>query len=371
MPAGESAQTTEAATATTDAYLQKYGTLNASKDRIAGSLYTVAISAVGAVSDFMSSDTLYSYALKAFDLDPTTESRTTIRKVLMSDPSDPNSFVSKLGDDRYKRLAAAFNFDASGKVTQQRLPQTAAQQIDTANLYLKQLGSSPSTSQLAQAKTDTTAYKTALESVITIDDFVGNKTIVDYVKKSYGLGDASLSKDDLKKIFTSDLTDPKSFANAKGDKRYAEMAAAFSFTASGAIATGDKSAQNDYDGVQTQSLYLRQQMEEEAGAENPGVRLALYFSRKASDLTSSYGLLADSALYSVVQTTLGIPAEASNANVDTQKRLIDKKLDVASLKDPASLAKFINRFLALYDTQNAASGSDSPALAVLTDSAGQ
>ena len=55
--------------------------------------------------------------------------------------------------------------------------------------------------------------------------------------------------------------------------------------------------------------HIRQTLEEEAGAKNEGVRLALYFERKASGVKSAYGILADAALLKVVQTALGIPAE--------------------------------------------------------------
>ena len=37
------------------------------------------------------------------------------------------------------------------------------------------------------------------------------------------------------------------------------------------------------------------------------MRLALYFTRKASSITTSYQILADKALTQVVQTALGLP----------------------------------------------------------------
>ncbi len=53
--------------------------------------------------------------------------------------------------------------------------------------------------------------------------------------------------------------------------------------------------------------YVRQVLEEEAGQQNEGVRLALYFQRKAPGLSNAYQILADRALSTVVRTALGLP----------------------------------------------------------------
>ena len=175
---------------------------------------------LSSVAGFMANTAVYSYALKAFDLDPATESHSKIMRVLKSDPSDPKSYARRLGDERYVRLAAAFNFDDKGRMASQRLPQTEANQIATANRYADLLGDNPSKAAHAKAKSETTDYKAALSSVATINDFVTNDTILTYALKAYGLDQEKLSKDDLKAILTSDLGDPESFANAKNDNRY-------------------------------------------------------------------------------------------------------------------------------------------------------
>ncbi|MGO7932298.1 DUF1217 domain-containing protein, partial [Rhizobium ruizarguesonis] len=50
----------------------------------------------------------------------------------------------------------------------------------------------------------------------------------------------------------------------------------------------------------TQGLYVQQTMETQEGESNDGVRLALYFSRKAPRITSIYSILGDKALYQVI-----------------------------------------------------------------------
>ncbi|WP_342108179.1 DUF1217 domain-containing protein [Methylobacterium sp. SI9] len=116
----------------------------------------------------------------------------------------------------------------------------------------------------------------------------------------------------------------------------------------------------------TVNSYIQQSMEDDAGAENEGTRLALYFRRKVGTVKSAYGLLADPALAEVVRTAIGLPAEAAKSSIETQARLVERKIDLSSLKDPAKLDQFIKRFTLLWDSKQNA--SPAPAFALLTNS---
>ena len=107
-------------------------------------------------------------------------------------------------------------------------------------------------------------------------------------------------------------------------------------------------------------------MENDAGDENEGTRLALYFRRKVGSIKSAYGLLADPALAEVVRTAIGLPPEAVKSSVDTQARLIERKVDLKSLRDPVKLDQFIKRFAILWDAKT--DTTPAPALALLTNS---
>jgi hypothetical protein len=365
LPDGESAQTPAALKATIEAYFGNYQNQTASSDRTATSLFKVAVASVTTAAQFVSSSAVYNYALKAFDLDPTQESRSTIMRVLRSDPSDPKSFVNTLKDERYVRLAAAFNFDDSGKVAAPRQVQTAANQTDTANRYAERLGADPKPAAVEKAKAETEAYRAALATVVSVADFVSNKTITDYALKAYGLETEKLAPKDLVAILTSDLSDPKSFVNASGDKRMIEFAAAYAFTTDGRVDRDRQDVQTAKNFLSTQDFFLRQSMEEEAGGDNEAVRLALYFRRMGPELSSFYDILADPALLNVVQIAVGLPAESGQSNIDVQKRTLEKKLDLESFKDPKQLERFISRFIALYDAQSGSSAATSPALMIL------
>lgn len=98
--------------------------------------------------------------------------------------------------------------------------------------------------------------------------------------------------------------------------------------------------------------YLRQTLEEDAGKQNEGVRLALYFDRKAGGITSFYDVLADTALAKVVRTSLGLPDSFASADIDKQVQLFESKLDIADFSDPAKLSKFLTRFTSMWEVNN-------------------
>ena len=56
----------------------------------------------------------------------------------------------------------------------------------------------------------------------------------------------------------------------------------------------------------------------------------------------------------VAQVALDIPAATGAADIDRQANLIESKLKVSDLRDPAKLDKFLQRFARLYDAQSGA-----------------
>ena len=98
--------------------------------------------------------------------------------------------------------------------------------------------------------------------------------------------------------------------------------------------------------------YLRQTLEEQAGDENEGVRLALYFERKAETIDNFYQVLADKALSKVVRTVLGLPDSIAYADIDKQVEMFADRIDIETLGDPEKLEKLLDRFAAMWDATN-------------------
>lgn len=191
---------------------------------------------------------------------------------------------------------------------------------------------------------ETAYYLKTIGSIKSIDDFVKNTRVFTYAMNAFGLSDMASAKAFMRKVLTEGVADSKSFANKLADDRFVAFAKTFSFATTGADTTQSTGAQQ---GVVDK--YIRQTLETQEGADNEGVRLALYFQRTAPTVKTAYGLLGDAALWKVVKTVFGFPDEMANADIDKQAAAVTARLNVADLKDPAKLDKLITRFTAIYD----------------------
>lgn len=209
---------------------------------------------------------------------------------------------------------------------------------------------------------DTAYYLANIGNVKSIDDFLNNYKLYSYAMKAYGLDDMIYAKAFMRKVLTEGITDKDAFANKLSDSRYRDFAAAFNFAALGANATQSTAATTG-----TTSQYATQTLEQDAGDQNEGLRLALYFTRKASSITSPYQILADKALTQVVQTAMGWSSTISSSDIDMQAKMITDKINLTDFQDPTKVTKFVQRFAAMWDaTQAQSDTSTNPALVLIT-----
>jgi len=326
--------------------------------------YKNEIASVGSVTDFIKDSGLYNFVLSAFGLDPSKTSKLTIEKVLQSDASDPGSFANISHNAAFSKLAAAFNFDKAGNAKTASTAQVNASLIATIQLYNKAIDDPDGDADSTQA--EDAYYGNTIGTIKNVDEFLKDSRLVTYVLKAYDLDKNPPDNDTLRKILTSDPTDPKSYINKPENSAYRAMAISFNFGADGNdLTTPLQQVQTRSQMVATTDLYTRQTMEENAGNANEGVRLALYFQRMAPTITSAYSILANKALLQVTQTALGLPTSMSNADIELQANMITKRLDIADLKDPEKLKKFLAQFSALYDINNSDIKQTNPALAIL------
>jgi hypothetical protein len=194
---------------------------------------------------------------------------------------------------------------------------------------------------------ETEYYLENITKVKSIEEFVKDDRLFRYAMKAHGLKDMAYAKAFMVKAMKEGIDDPESFANKLTDKRYHDFVETFNFARHGETATIFTGAQQG-----TVDKYLRQTLEENAGEQNEGVRLALYFERKAPALTNFYEVLADPALAKVVRTALGLPASFAAADIDKQVQLFESRLDIADLADPEALGEFLTRFTSLWEIDN-------------------
>ena len=353
-----------------DDYLAENPNRSASSDRVATSLYKVAVTNIQTVSQLIRNKAVYEYALKAFGIDPASASKTEMIEVFRSDPGDPKSFARRSGDERYIALAAAFNFDEAGKIAEKRTAQTDASFTDIIERYTKSVSDTPTETQKRKITETTNTYREAIANVVSVADFVNDKTIVDYVTAAFDIADLRLTPSKLAEVLTSDPGDPESALAKMDDKRLVELRSAFQFNQFGGIDRPEDGAVSRLAKSRIEDLYLRQKFEESAGAESEGARLALYFKRNAADIKNGFDILAEPALLKVVQTAIGLPTESGQADVEVQRRMIEKRVDIASFKDPDALSRFINRFVALWDTQNGGGSGGFNAASIILGSGG-
>ncbi|WP_322987705.1 MULTISPECIES: DUF1217 domain-containing protein [unclassified Hoeflea] len=199
---------------------------------------------------------------------------------------------------------------------------------------------------------ETEYYLSRISEVKSIDEFMADTRLYNYAMKAHGLEDMSYAKAFMRKVLTEGVENDDAFANKLADSKYAAFAETYNFAQHGETATIFTKAQQG-----TVDKYLRLTLEEDVGVDNTGVRLALYFQRAAPDLTSAYGILADTAISQVVFTALGLPSELAAADIDKQADMLDARIDIEDFKDPEKLGKFLERFTALWELDNPSFGS--------------
>ncbi|NKJ37084.1 DUF1217 domain-containing protein [Rhizobium sp. SG570] len=385
LASGDTAQSQSAIDAASTAYMTNYRSSQSNLTTDAVNNYKNRIANVKTIKDFFTSNTadsstsndsmpeLYQMALRAYGIGSNEVTKTQLTKILESDPYDSKSYVSSLKDSRFTALAKAFNFDSAGNL---KPPVQSLSQTQT-NSYISEY-SSRSTAGLTgalltkatnDAKTAGTYFATNIVNVTSVTGLLADSKLTNFILTANGIDPKTVDTATLKKAFASDPSDSKSFINTADGAKFKSIVEAFNFDTSGNL-TDSKlgTAQNGGALAQTNDLYLHQTLEDQEGQTNAGVRLALYFQRKAPSINSIYDIMGDTALYQVITTTYSLPSSISSMDVTTQANMLSKFVNVSDLQDPDKVNKLLQRFSAMYDLENNTASSTSPALSILTSS---
>lgn len=350
LPAGERAQTAEQTATLTSIYGRNYDNAGERQDETRTSYFKSQTGSILSVDQFMDNVPVYEYALRAYGLDPNEESAEKIRRVLTSDLENPFSYANIQTDERYRNLAAAFNFAESGMVTTPRSAQSQAEIDAVSKAYVERVTARETSEE--DAEEETRYYREQIALVDSLESFLKDSRLTDFVLAAHGIDPATVDSEFLEKVLTSDPYDNESFASQQSNREWRVIAASFNFGADGSIdRLPATDGQSRVDILRTEEAYLNQTLEIDAGTENEGVRLALYFKRQAHTITNAFDILADPALQEVVRVALGLPAEIAMADIDAQARMIEDRLDLTQFTDPEKLDKFLGRFSALYDLE--------------------
>lgn len=208
------------------------------------------------------------------------------------------------------------------------------------------------TAETPQIQRETDHYLARIGDIDSIEQFLSDDRVYQYAMRAHGLEDMIYAKAFMRKVLTEGIDNPDSFANRLNDRRFHAFAEVFNFARYTTATTSFSRT-----GQGTVDKYVRQSLELDAGQDNEGLRLALYFQRQAPSATTPYALLADRALLKVTQVALGLPESSGALDIDRQAEMISNKLNVADLKDPAKIDHLLQRFVALWEIENPSAGA--------------
>ncbi|MEH3119362.1 MAG: DUF1217 domain-containing protein [Methylorubrum populi] len=367
--------------------------------------YEAHIGSVKSIDDLLGDQRLYAYAMKAYGLEEMTYAKAFMRKVVAEGTSSTTSFANRLADDRYTAFARAFSFDrglsASGadaasfgtaaRAASLGAPKLLADAYDFSGpaeasfLVESRIDAATTQSVTIRLNAQTLAGRVQDLSKVTPREIAAAVSAQIEASSLKGKVQAGLAADGSLFFETTGLTDLGADGAYGGSGPNADTLV----SGSGANRTlairnvplsgSDKRAADvgfgtdlgpDAMAQTVTEAYLRQSLESDAGDADTGVRLALYFARKAATLTSAYDILGDAALSQVANTVIGLPATSGAATSEALAKraaLLADKIDIARFQDPAKVDAFVRRFAAIWDAQNNTAGA--PVLALFGDTA--
>ena len=216
-------------------------------------------------------------------------------------------------------------------------------------------------------QSDTQYFLEKYDSLNVADNIVDDRRILRVILNSYGLGDDLENRFFIKTILNEGLSDPSALANKLADRRYSLLASDFDFSTS-------PPAHKLQTGLAAKVVnrFQMQSFEEDVGAIDNSMRLALTFQRTLEDVADTsrsnsaawFQVMATPPLREVVQTALGLPSEFATLDIDEQnQRLQDKAQTVFGTNDVVELAsketseQVIQRFLIVQQASQFASTS--------------
>ncbi len=309
--------------ATNEAYVFQQPRLSTTAALLDKMYYEATINTVTSVTDLLANTRLLNYVVVAYGL-PSTTLMSTLENVLTSDPDDPLSYVNTATGEYkavYQEMARAFNFQNDGTLASGDTPQTATQMAGTSGGYIDRYNDGYEAADAALIS----SYQTLMSLVVDVDDMLDDNKIMALVLQSFGLENEGDSARKLKKVLTSDLGDPNSYANSLKDSRYVELAKAFNFNADGTLGT-PLLAQSEAEILNTASSYVVEKSrfgtEEDRTA---ATKESQYYSAEVEKLTSLDDLLGNRRLVDFILVAAGIDPE--DVTTDYVRQMFESDLD--------------------------------------------
>lgn len=180
-----------------------------------------------------------------------------------------------------------------------------------------------------------------------VDDLLRNRDVLRVMLTARGLESQINAAGLVRRVLTSDLSDPNSAANQMGRAQPAWLALAreMDFRRDGLANIKNSTAV-----ARLQADYVEARWVDSLEQQAPGLSFAFEFKQRARTIDSEIRVLGDPVVREVVTTTLGIPREIARLSLEAQERAIRNRLDVKDFQDPQFVDNFARRYLLAVNT---------------------
>jgi Protein of unknown function (DUF1217) len=306
---------------------------------------------------------LQDFALTAFGLSSENGMTALMEKVLNSDPNDSKSFAVKMADTHYQAIAKAFNYGGSIVPGQAAITSSAEAMLNTGP-----------TSSTMDFQSFSGKFGGITLSNVDLSGANSPQSIASTLQAAFQRADGNRSD-----ITVTALGPMLTFKDASG--RGTAVAFNWQSAANGSnadqptnLVTGSPAvAQQGGPNVtkpafidQMVQLYTQAQFQKVVGGTSDILRQALYAKQNLLGIKNWYSVMADTKLASVVYAALNLPSTFGKLDVDQQNKILISKMDIKDFQDPTKLNQFLNKFVAISESQNSNAANQSPAVQLLT-----
>lgn len=215
----------------------------------------------------------------------------------------------------------------------------------------------------ARGAREINTFRERIGNIETVDQLLEDRELYVFVMKAYDLEDQIFGKALIGKLLKSDTEDKTSLVNRLTDQRFKDLHAGLGFPTSGS--SNPNTIQPDWQDAMVDRFVERVFINSQAD-QNEAIGAVLEFRKAAPNITSAFDFLKDAGLSEFIRTAIGIPDEAAQLDIDRLAALIEDKVDISKLSDPAEVKKLELRYIAIKDARNTANISANTAVQLMT-----
>jgi hypothetical protein len=338
--------------------------------------------------------------LEAFQLESEIDKRVTLRRILTEDPSDRSSLANRLADPRWKALAETFAAKRSVDVPAAALAASPVE--DLRKLELSRMAgldflqvqalsgeqlSALSPAQIGAIDPEALGGMDADDVTALTRDQVGALSPAQ-VRGLFLWQVAAIEPTDITALGTAQIRalTPEQLSVLTPEQMGAltpDQVGAFTGAQAGVLDDAQLAALSDDSRALLRAApflpdeepaatrrtplgdaavvdriiesAMTNRFEKAMGADNPGLREALYFRRVAGQVTTLNQLMSDNALLAVTRGALGLPSSFAALDFEQQRDTLARRLDLTKLQDPKEVARMAQRYVAQLNQAGTAS----------------